>query len=732
MYRMPMFRKVVDVGRKMASAKAWVCGLGHFEFYINGDKVGSHFLDPGWTKYDKEVEYVEFDVTELLRKGKNIIGVMLGNGFYNVPRERYFKLTNSFGNPKLWFLMRVTYKDGNEEWIASDTTWTCAPSPITFSSIYGGEDYDARLEQKGWNYAQSFDDSHWQKAILATVDGKPYAVAMKAQRGTALKERMTLQPVRHWQNGGGKWIYDFGQNFAGFVRYDVKGGREGAEIVLTPSELLTKGDTPNLSMGSPVYWKYTNSRSVKRRTVEPHFHYYGFRYVQVEGGVPEGEANPDSLPVLSNVKGFHITSEMEEVGSFTCSNELFNRIHDLIDWAMRSNIVSVITDCPHREKLGWLEQAHLMQYSMMYRYDLRPLYRKLMSDMRASQWPNGCIPTIAPEYVRFANGFEDTPEWGSAFILSPWYYYQWYGDDSLIREYYSDMKRYLDYLTSRAVNHIIDYGLGDWYDIGPNPPGYAQLTPVAFSATAIYYYDICTMREIAGLLGKTDDARAYADLAVRVKSAFNDRFYDAVEGGYVNNSQTALSMALVVGLSDDERTLARLLEDIVERDYALTAGDVGYSFLVRALSAAGRSDIIYKMNCKEDAPGYAWQLNHGATALTESWQAYENVSNNHLMLGHLMQWFYSQIGGIRMQEGTTGWRHILIDPQPVGDLTSAHTTFRSPHGIVSTKWTKKEGRFSLSFSIPDGCDALVAIPKAGGLKEYRYYTSGKHNCQWTF
>ena len=744
MYRMPMFRKVFDVESKVVSAKAWVCGLGHFDFYLNGRKVGDHFLDAGWTKYDKEVEYVEFDVTAMLRKGKNVAGVMLGNGFYNVPRERYFKLTNSFGNPKLRFLMRIHYADGRDVWLASDTNWTCVPSPITFSSIYGGEDYDARLEQAGWNESAAFDDSHWQRSIPATIDGKPYEIKMKPQRGTALKERQLLQPIRHWQNSSGKWIYDFGQNFAGFVRYDVSGGDTGAEILLTPSELLREDDKPNLSMGSPVYWKYVNARPETRKSVQPRFHYYGFRYIEMEGGVPEGEANPDNLPVLANVTGVHISNEMEEVGTFHCSNELFNRIHDLIDWAIRSNMASIITDCPHREKLGWLEQAHLMQHSMMYRYDLRALYHKLMSDMKASQWDNGCIPTIAPEYVRFASGFEDTPEWGSAFILCPWYYYQWYGDDSLVRTYYDDMKRYIDYLTSRAEHHIIDYGLGDWYDIGPNPPGYAQLTPVALSATAIYYYDICTMQQIADILGKTSDAQAFADLALQVKSAFGNRF-PGIDGGIPTHangqesglaeaqtmSQTALSMALVTGLTNNhDGTLAQLIADIERRNYALTAGDVGYSFLVRALSDAGRADILYKMNSKEDAPGYAWQLQHGATSLTESWQAYDNVSNNHLMLGHLMQWFYSQVGGIRMQDGTIGWRHILIDPHPVGNVTSASTTFRSPRGMITTDWKVKNGKCTVTFSIPDGCDAVVAIPQADGTKEYRQYKNGKHKCKW--
>mgnify|MGYP000779327759 CR=1 FL=1 len=339
---------------------------------------------------------------------------------------------------------------------------------------------------------------------------------------------------------------------------------------------------------------------------------------------------------------------------------------------------SVLTDCPHREKLGWLEEAHLMQYSVQYRYNLARLYEKTFNDMRSTQAANGMIPTIAPELVEFEGGFKDTPEWGSTFVISPWYIYQWYGDTRPIETYYPDMQRYIDYLSSKADNHIIAYGLGDWFDIGPESPGESQLTSNGVTATAIYYYDVTLMEKMANLLGKPDDARKYQELAARIKQAFNRTFWNPSTRTYDRNSQAANAVALYMGLTTPEnrqQVFDNLIADIRGRNNALTAGDVGYRYVLRALEAGGASDVIYDMNCKYDTPGYGWQLAHGATALTESWQAYGFVSNNHFMLGHLMEWLFSGLGGIRQKEDSFGFKHIVIKPEPVGDVRDAQVSY---------------------------------------------------------
>ena len=410
-------------------------------------------------------------------------------------------------------------------------------------------------------------------------------------------------------------------------------------------------------------------------------------------------------------------------GQFECSDELLNSIFKLIDWAVSSNLASITTDCPTREKLGWQEQNHLMAASMMYRYDMQALMNKIADDLAASQHDDGVIPTIAPEYTVFdkGSGFEDTPEWGASFILCPWYTYQWYGDDSALRRHYDAMKRYIEYLQSRSNDGILDYGLGDWFDIGPERPGKAQLTSVALSATAMYYYELCTMSRIAQLLRKEADARRFTTMAADVKRAFNARFWNAEKRQYENGSQTASAMALYMNLvTDDNRNdvLQALVSDITTRmedassSPLVTAGDVGFRYVLQALMEGGHSELIWKMNQRDDIPGYAWQIRQGATALTESWQAYDNVSNNHLMLGHLMEWMFQAPGGIRQKEGSVGWRHIVIAPQMVGSLTWANTSFQSPKGLIVCHWTASpdRSRWSLDVTIPEGADAEVRLP----------------------
>jgi hypothetical protein len=706
-YKLPQLRKTFVVRKQVKRALACIAGLGHFDLFVNGRKAGNHFLDAGWTKYDKQALYVAFDLTGDLQAGENVLGVMLGNGFYNIPFDRYLKLIISHGAPKMKMYLHIEYADGSTGAVVSDASWKAAESPITFSSIYGGEDYDARRFQKGWTEA-GFDDAAWQQAIPAD-----YAGTLGAQRATPLTVHSTIPTVLSYRNSAGKWIYDLGQNFSGIIRVSVR-SNGSRTIRFHPAELL-KSDSASAqtASGEPFYFSYTTVGDGQAEHWQPRFTYYGFRYVEVEGAVPAGTDNPENLPEIESLTGLHTCNSADEAGAFVCSKPMFNQIHSLIDWAVRSNMASVLTDCPHREKLGWLEQAHLMQYSLQYRYNLSRLYAKIMEDMRASQLPDGCIPTIAPEYVRFANGFEDTPEWGSSFIICPWYIYKWYGDRRLLEEYYPAMQRYLDYLGTRADNHIIAYGLGDWFDIGPNSPGYAQLTANGVTATAIYHYNTTIMQHAASLLGKSADAARYATLAANIKKAFNDKFYDPATGKIERNSQTANAIALYAGLVPDERReaiLQNLIDDIRGRGNALTAGDVGYRYVLRALEDGGRSDVIFDMNSRYDVPGYGWQLAHGATALTESWQAYGFVSNNHFMLGHLMEWLYGGLGGIRQQENSIAFREIVIDPQTVGDVRDASTSYESPYGTIRCRWALTDKYYGMEVSVPANSTAEIRLP----------------------
>ena len=715
-YALPVFEKQVQL-KQGTIKKAWasVCGMGQYELFINGRRIGHHFLDPGWTIYDKELLYNSFDVTDYLSSlaPQLTITVMLGGGMYDIPVQGYHKFAGSCGAPKLLFALHVEYANGQRQTIVSDGSWKVSESPVRYSSIFGGETYDATFISEAkpvvitrpyWDVPLKNQDDRTRLHIkdeLLMQQISPH-ISTRLRGANNQQEKRILIPT----------IFDSYQNCSGIVRLTVCGKR-GSTITLRPAELLKDGHA--YQRCAPNYaWTYTLRGDAGGETWQPQFTYTGFRYVEVEA---------DEDVEILKLTALHTSADVETTGQFKCSDDLLNRIFKLIDWAVSSNLASITTDCPTREKLGWQEQNHLMAASMMYRYDMQALMNKISDDLAASQHADGAIPTIAPEYTVFDkdSGFEDTPEWGASFILCPWYTYQWYGDASALHKHYGAMKRYIDYLQSRTNSGILDYGLGDWFDIGPERPGKAQLTSVALSATAMYYYELCTMSHIAQLLRKEADARRFTTMAADVKRAFNARFWDAEKRQYENGSQTASAMALYMNLvNDDNRNdvLQALVSDITtrmddsNRAPLMTAGDVGCRYVLQALQQSGCSELIWKMNQRDDIPGYVWQIRQGATALTESWQAYDNVSNNHLMLGHLMEWMFQSPGGIRQKEGSVGWRHIVIDPQMVGSLTWANTSFQSPKGLITCRWTVSPDRsqWSLEVTIPEGADADVHLP----------------------
>jgi alpha-L-rhamnosidase len=705
---LPQFRKTFTVanGKTLKNATAFVSGLGHFELFLNGEKVSKNFLDAGWTKYEKYAQYVTFDIKNQVKQGKNAVGVMLGNGFYNIPQGRYWKILQSFGYPTFIAKIQLEYTDGTVEDIVSDTSWKTIASPIRFTSIFGGEDYNANLEEIGWKNAD-FDDNHWQTPLVLT--NMPPVVS---QQQEPLGYFDSFGSVKITEPKPNVFVYDLGQNMSG-IPYIAVQGKRGDTVRISPSELLNdKGTIAQWAVGAPVFFNYIlNGKGIEKW--QPQFTYYGFRFIQIEGAVPEGYPNPNNLPVVKDIKGIHTRNAAEAVGTFTCSNPLFNNIHKLIDWSIKSNLASVITDCPHREKLGWLEQSYLMGNSIRYNYDLATLAPKVMADMQASQTTNGMVPDIAPEYVYFGGGFRDSPEWGSAAIILPWEMYQWYGDRNLLTDNYLMMKKYVDYLSSRAKNHIVTHGLGDWFDLGPKQPGESQLTSTGVTATSIYYYDITLLSKIARLLGKEDDAKTYENLGKEVRKAFNATYFNAEKMSYDRSSQTAFSMAIVLGLVEAEnknKVFQSLLTEIKNSNYALTAGDVGFHYLVSVLQNEGASDVIFKMNSRSDVPGYGFQIAKGATALTESWPALKNVSNNHLMLGHLMEWFYNGLAGIKQTDNSVGFKEIMIRPEPVGDITEVTGSYKSIYGLVKSQWKKTDKTFSLSVEIPVNTTAFVYLP----------------------
>jgi len=701
-----LLRRGFVLRTKLKRALIQIAGLGHYQITVNGVKPGADLLSPGWTKYDKTVLYDTYDISALLRDGTNAVGLVLGNGMYNVQGGRYVKFKGSFGPPKAIGLIRLEYTDNSVDEIGTDADWRTAPGAETFSCVYGGEDYDARLEVIDWEKPH-FDDSGWETAAVVPGPGGQLRGASCA--AAPIRISGILPSIRMKSIGAGMAVYDFGQNAALMPRLNVTGAA-GTVVRMVPAELLKPDGTVDRDSvgGGQAYWQYTLAGR-GAETWFPRFFYHGCRYLQVECTPPPGQEQP----TIQSLEGVVVHSSAPQVGDFECSNPLFNRIRDLIRWAQRSNMMSVLTDCPHREKLGWLEQYHLNGPALRYNFDLSRLFTKAMNDMKDSQRENGLIPDIAPEYVRFDGGFVDSPEWGSAFVLVPWQQFEFSGDVELLRKYYTPMKSYLAYLVSRSTNHIVSHGLGDWYDIGPSAPGVAQLTPIPLTATAFYFYDTWVLSRVAALLGENQESRMFAAKAEEIRKAFNSRFFDPATSQYATGSQCANAIPLVMNIAetaDRPRIVANLVADVRRHGNALTAGDVGYRFLLRALADAGRSDVIFEINNQSEKPGYGYQLKQGATSLTEAWDAGRSSSQNHFMLGQLMEWFYHDVAGIICDPEGPGFKRVIIKPSVVGDLTWAKASYDSIHGPIRSDWKRNAEAFTLDVTIPPGTSATVFVP----------------------
>ena len=736
-------RRAFTVSSNIKKAELLICGLGHYELTFNGKKVGGNQeFAPLWSDYDKTVYYNSFDVTSFLRKGENVAGVLLGNGFYNVQGEdRYRKLQISFGPLTLLFKLVVTYNDGTIQTICSDESWKYSFSPVTFNSIYGGEDYDARMEQSGWDKS-GFKSNEWHPVVLQEAplgvlrrqlappvkiysyyDVKAIHKLTVAEADSASKS--TKRTVDH-----SAMVFDMGQNLAGFPLIKVKGKR-GQRITLLMAEGLNKeGVVDQRQTGRPYYDVYT----LKGDGVEvwhPRFTYYGFRYIQVEGAVLPNDKNKSKLPVLKQIRSCFVSNSAKDVSTFECSNPIFNATHRLIQMAVRSNMQGIFTDCPHREKLGWLEQLHLNGPGLFFNYDLSTLMPKIMQDMVDAQGNDGRMPTVAPHYVEFTGpgmaDFEESPEWGSSLVVIPFQYLYYYGDSSLIKTHYRSMARYVDYLGTRAKDHILSFGLGDWYDYGNFRAGFSRNTPVPLVATAHYYMDICYMLQAAKIVGNKYDEVYYQKLSDDVKDTFNRTFYHSDTSEYGTGSQCSNALPLFLNMVDSvNRTavLNNLIKDIKTHGNRLTTGDVGNRYLFQTLARNGLNELMYKMHNHEDVPGYGFQLKFGATTLTEQWDPRQGSSWNHFMMGQIDEWFFASLAGIGHEEDGQGFSHIVIKPQVVGDLTYVKASYMSNKGLIKVEWHRVNGQVKLDVTIPDGCTAKVFVP---GSNEVQSVTGGEYS-----
>ncbi len=723
-----ILRKSFVAKKEIKEAVTSICGLGHYELSINGKKVGDGEFAPFWSDYDKTVYYNTFDVTSYLKKGENVFGVLLGNGFFNAQGGRYSKLKVSFGAPTLLFKTIIQYTDNSTEEIVSDGSWKYTFSPITFNDIYGGEDYDARLEQKGWDKA-GFKDDNWKAVVIQDAPkGK-----LVAQQGYPIKimERIAMKSVKHLNKAEcdsasirskrkvdySVMVFDMYQNLAGFPEIIVNGKKGDTITIFVGESVFPEGVVDQRQTGRPHFYTYI-LKGEKDETWHPRFSYYGFKYIQVEGAVLKGDKNPRKLAVLKDIKSCFVYNSAPLISTFECSNDLFNKTHTLIQKAIQSNMQSVFTDCPQREKLGWLEEVHLNGPVLMYNYNLSAFMPKVMQDIADAQQPNGMVPTIAPMYNIFGNekGFDefgDSPEWGSTLNILPWMYYDFYGDSTLIVNYYQNMRRYVDYLTMRSENHILSFGLGDWYDYGDFKAGYSRNTPLPLVATAYYFYDLTLLVKAAKMVGNKYDEEYYRQLSEVVRTAINAKFFNPETKQYGTGSQTANAMAVYMEIVEPENrqaVLNNLVKDIKAHGNRLTTGDIGNRYLFQTLATNGLNELMYTMFNHEEAPGYGFQLKFGATTLTEQWDPRRGASWNHFMLGQIDEWFFASLAGIQIDPTNPGMQHIIIRPEIVGDLKFVKASTQTKFGKISVEW-KLEGKiFSIKAEVPANCTADLYLP----------------------
>jgi len=682
---LPLFRKQLQIRKPVRLAHLCIAGLGQYQFWIDGEKISPDGLNGAWTHYDKRVLYDAYDVTAQLVAGERRLGVALGNGFFNVEAldGRYSKIDGTFGRPQMWCQLRIVYADGSEEIVGSDGSWETCIGGTLYSSIYGGEDYDARLDDG------RFGSGAWTPATVI----KGPAGALEGSTFRPMVVRRVLAPASAAQLRPGAIVYDFGLNHAGRPQLRFDNLQPGTVIRMMPAELLGEdggADQQSMVGGKArgyrgIAFTYT-ARGGAGETWSPQFTYTGYRYLQVEG--------VDSARI-EHVESHFLSADVATTGNFTCSDRRMDHIHRLIRQALLSNSASVLTDCPHREKLGWLEQIYLNAATALMNSGMVRIHEKMAADIRDAQEPDGKVPTIAPEFIKFLDKdgrdtrFRDSPEWGAALILGAWAVYRLHGDSGILRQNYEAMTRRAAFMQTRlGKDGLIDYGLGDWYDIGPKNPGMAQLTSRKMTGTATYYAELTTLAGIARRLG-TQHADLYAGKAGAIRKTMLDRLFDPARATFDTGSQTAQSMGLVLGLFPDThraRALAVLVDDIRARRNHVSAGDIGFHYVVRALLDGGRSDVLYDMLTRTDKPAYLEQVSNGATALTEAWDSWREGSQNHFMLGHAEIWFYQGLGGLDLD---CSRRTPLAQARGIGAIrtTGKATVLVAASGNYAFSWT---------------------------------------------
>lgn len=716
--RMPLFRKEFTVRKRILQARLYVAGIGYHEAYVNGKKTGDHVLDPGWTPYKKEVLYITHDITASLRQGKNVTAFMLGNGWWNPLPLRLFGRFNlrdvqETGRPCVRAEIHIDYADGSRETIMTDETWQTAPGPVVRNSVYLGEHYDARLEQANWNRAGRVE-SNWRAAVETTgPSGELYAQMQPPIRTTRI-----VRPVRISELKPGVFIADMGQNFAGVARINVR-GRAGTKITLRYGEALHADGTLNYlttvaghikemwnlrgGPGAPPTAWQEDSYTLKGDALEtwsPRFTFHGFRYVEISGW--------PGKPAITDIEGLRMNSDLQPAGEFSCSNEMFNQLHQTIQWTFLSNVFSVQSDCPGREKMGYGADIVTTANTFMYNYDMHNFYIKTLRDFANEQQPDGGITEIAPYtgiHDKGVGGESGPLGWQLAFPYLQKQLYEFYGDKKIISTCYPALGRQIAFLRSKAIDGLFHWDISDHVAIDPKPE--------AFSASAFYYHHVRLAAEFAGILGNQPDSIQYARHAEEIKQMIIAKYYVPGTGRFDNGTQSAQLFALWYDFSGEkDKTMKVLMDEFERHNWHVSSGIFGVMMMFDVLRRTDQPEVAYTIANQRDFPGWGYMLSKGATTLWESWEYPDNAgSQNHPMFASVDEWFYRSLLGIN--PGAPGFKKIIVKPQPAGDLKWAKGSYQSVAGKIVSDWKIEDGKFRLNVSLPPNTETELWIPATG-------------------
>jgi len=712
----PLLRREFQVKGAVRRARAYVTSHGLYEMSLNGRRVGDELFTPGWTSYNKRLQYQTYDITPLLTQGRNAVGVSLGNGWYRGTLA-WEGNRNIYGTRlALLAQLHITYADGREEVIGTDGQWKAAAGPILMSEIYDGETYDARREKDGWT-APGYDDAGWSPVSPAN-HAKDVLVAPAGPPVRRVKE---LTPTRIFRTPGGDLVADLGQNMVGWVRLAAR-GPAGTTITLRHAEVLDKQGnfyTANLR-GAKATARYT-LRGSGREVFEPRFTFFGFRYVAIDGY--PGQPSPEDLT------GIVVHSDMRVTGSLDTSDAMIDQLQRNITWGQRGNFLDVPTDCPQRdERLGWTGDAQVFARTAAFNMDVAGFFTKWLADLAADQFDDGAVPHVVPNVLRVSPKQRPggSAAWGDAAVVIPWTMYLAYGDRQLLERQYPSMARWVEFERVRAGDDFVwdgDFHFGDWLAFASNASDYpGATTGKDLIATAFFAYSTSLMEQVALVLGKTDEAARYRELLGKTRAAFLREFVTA-SGRVGENTQTAYVLALQFDLLPEglrAEAAQRLAREIASRRH-LTTGFVGTPYLCHVLTRYGYLKEAYQLLNRREYPSWLYPITQGATTIWERWDGqkpdgtFQDVgmnSFNHYAYGAIGDWMYRVTAGLEIDPAAPGYKHAIVRPRPGGGLTNVSAWHETLYGPLASIWTLSGDRFELVITVPPNTRATVWLPSA--------------------